>query len=81
MTFQDDLQRAGINPNAIDRAPDATMAEKVERLASGDIDVIQVFQPYAELAIREEPGHIGFATFYTTSKFIAENRHVCLKLI
>lgn len=91
MTFQDDLQRAGIDPNAIDRAPDATMAENVERLASGDVDVIQVFQPYAELAIRQGAGHIwhrfsergdiGFTTFYTTSKFIAENRDVCLKLI
>lgn len=91
MTFQDDLQRAGIDPAGIDRAPDATMAENVERLGNGDVDVIQVFQPYAELAVRRGFGHIwhrfsvrgdvGFTTFYTTRSFIAENRDVCAKLV
>ncbi|MEM8973898.1 MAG: ABC transporter substrate-binding protein [Pseudomonadota bacterium] len=91
MTFQDDLQRAGIDPAAIDRASGATMAENVARLGKGEVDVIQVFQPYAELAIRAGFGHIwhrfsvrgdiGFTTFYTTRRFIAENRDVCVKLV
>ena len=91
MTFQDDLQRAGIDPEAIDRAPDATMAENVVRLRNGEVDVIQVFQPYAELAVCGGFGHIwhrfsvrgdiGFTTFYTRRAFIADNRDVCVKLV
>lgn len=91
MTFQDDLQRAGIDPASLDRATDATMAENVERLKNGEVDVIQVFQPYAELAVRGGFGHIwhrfsvrgdiGFTTFYTTRSFVAENREVCQKLV
>ncbi|MGI9411471.1 MAG: ABC transporter substrate-binding protein [Hyphomicrobiaceae bacterium] len=91
MTFQDDLQRAGIDPGAIDRAPDATMAENVVRLKNGEVDVIQVFQPYAELAVCGGFGHvwhrfsirgdIGFTTFYTRRAFIADNRDVCVKLV
>ncbi|MEM6498856.1 MAG: ABC transporter substrate-binding protein [Pseudomonadota bacterium] len=91
MTFQDDLQRAGIDPAAIDRATGATMAENVTRLGKGEVDVIQVFQPYAELAIRAGFGHIwhrssmrgdiGFTTFYTTRRFITDNRDVCVKLV
>lgn len=91
MTFQDDLQRAGIDPGSIDRASDATMSENVERLRNGEVDVIQVFQPYAELAVSGGFGHIwhrfsvrgdiGFTTFYTTRQFVAENRDVCQKLV
>lgn len=91
MTFQDDLQRAGIDPGEINRVPDATMMENVERLRTGEVDVIQVFQPYAELAIRGGFGHIwhrfsvrgdvGFTSFYTTRAFIADKRDVCVKLV
>ena len=91
MTFQDDLQRAGIDPASIDRAPDRTMGENVERLKAGDVDVIQVFQPFAEMAVNGGFGHIwhrfsvrgdiGFTTFYSTRAFIDDNRDVCAKLI
>ena len=91
MTFQDDLQRAGIDPHTLDRASDATMAENVARLRDGEVDVIQVFQPYAELAISGGFGHIwhrfsvrgdiGFTTFYTRRAFIAEHRDICRKLV
>ena len=91
MTFQDDLQRAGVDPGSIDRASDATMSENVTRLNKGEVDVIQVFQPYAELAVGGGFGHIwhrfsvrgdiGFTSFYTTRAFIADNRDVCLKLV
>lgn len=91
MTFQDDLRRAGIDPDTIDRAPDVTMAENVDRLIAGDVDVIQVFEPHADRAIQSGAGHlwhrfatrgdIAFTTFYTTRSFLADYRQVCADLV
>ncbi len=83
MCFQDDLRRAGIDPAGIDRAPDAPMAENLERLAAGAVDVVQVFEPYAARAEAEGIGHVwhrfaargdlGYTSFYTTRRFLAGN--------
>jgi NitT/TauT family transport system substrate-binding protein len=91
MTFQDDLRRAGIDPASIDRAPDATMAENLQQLASGAVDVVQVFEPYATQAELEGIGHIwhrfaargevGYTSFYTTRRFLTEQRDVCAALL
>ncbi|MGI9424607.1 MAG: ABC transporter substrate-binding protein [Hyphomicrobiaceae bacterium] len=91
MTFQDDLRRAGVDPDAIERAPDRTMAENVERLRDGTVDVIQVFQPYADQAVQAGYGHIwhrfsvrgdiGFTSFYTTRSFIENERETCTILV
>ncbi len=91
MTFQDDLQRESIDPAGLDRAPDMTNAENVERLRSGDVDVIQVFEPYASQAVAGGFGHVwhrfsvrgdvAFTTFYTTRKFRSENAEVCEHLV
>lgn len=91
MCFQDDLRRAGIDPAAIDRAPDAPMAENLRRLAAGAVDVVQVFEPYAAQAELERIGHVwhrfagrgdlGYTTFYTTQGFLAANRDTCRALV
>jgi NitT/TauT family transport system substrate-binding protein len=91
LTFQDDLDRENIDPAGLNRAPDKTQAENVERLRSGDVDVIQVFEPYASEAVIEGFGHIwhrfsargdvAFTTFYTTRKFRRENTGTCEILV
>jgi NitT/TauT family transport system substrate-binding protein len=91
MTFQDDLRRAGIDPATIDRAPDAPMAENLERLADETVDVVQVFEPYASQAEMDGVGHIwhrfamrgdlGYTSFYTTRRFLGEQREVCTALL
>lgn len=91
MTFQDDLGRAGIDPASLNRVPDTTMAENVDRLAAGTVDVIQVFEPHATQAIQAGVGHIwhrfatrgdvAFTSFYTTPRFAAEQRDVCRALV
>ncbi|NKB58873.1 MAG: hypothetical protein GKS00_21290 [Alphaproteobacteria bacterium] len=78
LCLQDDLRRAGVNPDKIDRLPHQSMAENEEALRAGSIDVIQVFQPYAEHLIRDGIGHIWYAaasrgpcsytTLYTTKE-------------
>lgn len=91
MTFQDDLRRAGIDPASIDRAADAPMAGNLQRLAGGEVDVVQVFEPYATQAEMDGIGHIwhrfaargdvGYTSFYTTRRFLAERRDICKALL
>lgn len=91
MCFQDDLRRAGINPAGIGRTPDATLAENVQRLAAGTVDVVQVFEPHAARAEVEGFGHVwhrfatrgdlGYTSFYTTRAYLAANRAMCRALL
>ena len=90
MTLQDDLSRAGVDPNSINRSADAMMKENATSFKNGRLDVVQVFEPYAQELI-EEGGHvwhrfstrgdIAFTTFYATRDFIDSNRSSCRALI
>ena len=61
LCLQDDIRRAGLNPDDADRVTDQTMAENEAALRAGNIDAIQVFQPYAEQLVRDGVGHIWYA--------------------
>ena len=67
-----DIRQAGVDPNTLDRITDKSMAENEAALRAGTVDVIQVFQPYAERLIASGAGHIWNAaatrglTAYTT---------------
>ncbi len=90
MTLYDDLDRAGIDPAALTRAPDASMAENAEALKRGEIDVVQLFEPHAEGLVSGGHGHvwhrfsvrgdIAFTTFYTTRRFATGRRSACMAL-
>jgi NitT/TauT family transport system substrate-binding protein len=68
----DDIRRAGIDPDRLDRITDRTMAQNEAALRTGTVDAIQVFQPYAERLIASGAGHLWNAaatrglTAYTT---------------
>lgn len=91
MTFQDDLGRAGIDPESLDRTPDQAMEENVAALKSGAVDVIQVFEPYATALVEAGDGHIWhrfaergditYTSFYTTRSFAKEQRETCAALV
>ena len=86
LLLQEDLRRAGIDPEAIDVAPPATMAENVARLAAGDVDVIQVMEPYTELALAGDEsrlwhafasrGDVAFTSFYTRRDYAEQHPEV-----
>jgi len=67
-----DLRQAGVDPAALDRVADKSMAGNEAALAAGRLDAIQVFQPYAERLIASGAGHVWYAaatrglTAYTT---------------
>lgn len=91
MTFQDDLRREGIDPAAINRAPDLPMAANVERLEAGKVDVVQVFEPYVDRLVAGGKGHVwhrfarrgdmSYTSFYTTRRFAEEQRETCRALV
>jgi NitT/TauT family transport system substrate-binding protein len=67
-----DLRENGIDPSRVNRAPERLMAENYDALCSGELDVVQVFEPYPSMAIRDRAGKILYAasergrTLYTT---------------
>lgn len=61
LCLQEDLRRAGLDPKKVNRTLGPTMAENADALRAGDLDVIQVFQPYAEQLVAEGAGHIWYA--------------------
>ena len=72
LCLQHDLREAGIDPGRLDRIADRTMAQNLEALGRGEIDVAQMFEPYAAMAVRQGIGEIVHAasarglTSYTT---------------
>ncbi len=48
LCLQHDLRLAGIDPDGLDRVGDRGMAENASALLRGELDVVQLFQPFAE---------------------------------
>jgi len=91
LTFQDDLGRAGIDPHTLRRLKDRPMAENVALFRRGRLDVVQVFEPYADALVQSGKGHIwhrfatrgdiAYTSFYTTRTFARRNRKTCEALV
>ena len=79
-----DLRENGIDPDLIDRVTGATMGDNLAALGRGEIDVIQVFEPYASMALKAGIGDIlhaasargptVYTTFLATRASIQSNR-------
>jgi len=72
LCLQDDLRRAGIAPDAVRLAPDRPVADALAAYRAADVDIVQVFEPYATELVESGAGHICYAaatrgpTAYTT---------------
>lgn len=72
LCLQHDLRQNGIDPGRLERVADRTMADNLESLQRGELDVAQMFEPYASLALKSGFGDILYAasargpTTYTT---------------
>jgi NitT/TauT family transport system substrate-binding protein len=72
MCLQEDLRRAGIVPSRLTRVADGSMADNVAALRRGEVDVVQVFEPFASTLLEDGTGHVWYAqasrgpTSYTT---------------
>lgn len=72
LCLQNDLRLQGVDPTQIDRVTDRTMADNLEALRKGELDVVQMFEPYVSMALQSGAGSILYAassrgpTSYTT---------------
>jgi NitT/TauT family transport system substrate-binding protein len=62
LCLQEDLRRAGLDPDSLPRISDRSMGENVAALRRGDLDVVQLFEPFAEELISSGDGHIWYAS-------------------
>ncbi len=86
--LQHDIRLAGIDPANLRRTPARTMGENVALLRAGEVDVIQVFEPYARQLVDDGAGHVWYAaasrgpatytTLNTTRAFIQQNEATVL---
>jgi NitT/TauT family transport system substrate-binding protein len=91
MTFQDDLQRAGLDPAAIAGRRVRPMAANVRAFLRGAVDVVQVFEPHADRLVSAGRGHVWhrfsergdvvYTTFYSTRRFTRSRREACRRLV
>lgn len=88
--LQQDLRLADVDPAQIRRAPAASMAENLERLRRGEVDVIQVFDPLAHAAVAQGYGHVwhaaasrgpaSYTTLNTTRQFLEQHPETVLRM-
>jgi NitT/TauT family transport system substrate-binding protein len=91
MTFQDDLQRAGLDPHKLAGRRLRPMARNLRAFTRGEIDVVQVYEPYADELVSQhggsiwhrftERGDIGYSTFYATRRTTQRRRDDCIRLV
>jgi NitT/TauT family transport system substrate-binding protein len=84
LCLQHDLRRIGVDPDRLERVANRTMAGNLEALRNGELDVAQMFEPYASMALQAGIGKIIYAasargptvytTFLATRDGIARNR-------
>jgi NitT/TauT family transport system substrate-binding protein len=60
-TLQDDIRRAGLDPDTVARVTDRGMAENAASVAAGTLDVAQVFEPIASAMEIAGTGHVWYA--------------------
>jgi NitT/TauT family transport system substrate-binding protein len=91
LCLQEDLRRAGLDPAGIDRIPDRSMADNCAALRRGEVDVVQLFQPFVEELIEAGAGHNWYAaaargptsytTFYARRSLLAARREECERMV
>jgi NitT/TauT family transport system substrate-binding protein len=84
LCLQHDLRQNGVDPYTLERVAHRTMGDNLEALRRGEIDVAQVFEPYASMALKSGIGDILYAasargptvytTFLATRDSIRKNR-------
>jgi len=61
LCLQEDLRREGLDPDALPRITGRTMVDNAAALRRGEVDVVQLFEPFAEELITAGEGHLWYA--------------------
>ena len=91
LCLQEDLRRAGIDPATLRRVADAGMVDNVAALRRGDLDVVQVYEPYAAMLLADGVGYLWYAqasrgptsytTFYARRELLDQRRDELLRMV
>jgi NitT/TauT family transport system substrate-binding protein len=91
LCLQEDLRRAGIDPAEMARVADQTMASNAAALRRGEVDVAQMFEPFAAGLLADGTGHLWYAqasrgptsytTFYTRRGTLGERRDELQRMV
>jgi NitT/TauT family transport system substrate-binding protein len=84
LCLQHDLRERGIDPQRINRTSNGTMADNLKALRQGELDVAQMFEPFASMAVQSGAGEIlnaassrgptSYTAFLATRESILRNR-------
>ena len=84
LCLQQDLREARVDPAKLNRVADRSMQENLDALRLGELDVIQVFEPYVSLALANEDlevvhaasqrGYTAYTTFISTFEGMQRNQ-------
>jgi NitT/TauT family transport system substrate-binding protein len=87
MCLQEDLRQAGLDPARLARVSDRSMSENSQALRRGEVDVVQLFQPFVETLVEDGAGHIwsaaadrgptSYTTLYAPRGLLATRRQEC----
>lgn len=91
LCLQHDLRLAGIDPTTMKRVANQTMAENVAALTRGEVDVVQVFEPFPSLLLADKAAHIWYAaaqrgptsytTFYARRSLLARRHDELVRMV
>ena len=91
MCLQEDLRRAGVDPDQVNRVADRSMAENCAALEAGTLDVVQVFEPFVSSLLASGVGHIwytgasrglcSYTTFYARRGVLSARRDELLPMV
>jgi NitT/TauT family transport system substrate-binding protein len=89
--LQDDLRRAGLDPETVRRVTDRSMAENAAAVAAGTLDVAQLFEPLASAMEIAGTGHVwhtqasrgptSYTAFYGRLDVITAKRAACEAMV
>ena len=89
--LQDDLRRAGLDPEALRRVTGRSMAENAAAVAAGTLDIAQLFEPIASAMEIAGTGHVwhaqasrgptSYTAFYGRMDVIAAKREACEAMV
>lgn len=84
LCLQEDVRRAGLDPARLNRHASGSMADNAAALGRGELDVIQVFEPFVSSLVGSGAGHVWYAaanrgptsytTFYTRRGTLTDRR-------
>ncbi|HEY1542143.1 MAG TPA: ABC transporter substrate-binding protein [Xanthobacteraceae bacterium] len=91
MCLQHDLRLAGVDPAALPRVTDRTMADNLAALRAGALDVVQLFEPFVAQALHggfgksvyaaSARGPCVYTSFIATRATVAAKADACMAVV